>query len=744
MTSQQRKILLWWHNTSIYLRMGIFLAGCLLLALMVYLQRPELSQEYIAGNLLVFVLVNLNIATLVVLAFVVGRNIVKLIFDRRRKIFGSKLRLRLVIAFVGLTLIPTTILFVLASGLLNNAMEGWFGSWVETSVEGAVKVAKYHYTTLEERVGNFTQSVEDSIETKTELNDAEFIELLDNLRRTEEFYSIRLLDREGKEIAVSENAAARVEAFTEPEPSEESLQQAREGQALVLFEEKGANQFVRGYRSAIVAGKPVVLITTLRVQPGLTEALGKVNESYKEYKQLKLFENPLRSGYLLTLTMITVLILFSAIWFGFYIAREISIPIQKLAEGTRSVARGNYNVQIKPLGDDEIGTLVKSFNQMTKDIKFSREESERRKLFIETTLANLAVAVIGIDAKHNITTINEAALSLFGIKDDIQLLGRDIAEVIPESSVVADVMELIRATEEITNEELQSNSKAEREIRLLKDGIERKVLCTVGRNVDHKGNWLGTVILFDDITDLSKAQQMSAWRDVARRIAHEIKNPLTPIQLCAQRLQNLVKSSTNKDEMLESTQTIVEHVDSIKRLANEFSKFARMPTAEFRKTDLNQLISDAMAPYSDQHVEFVFQFIADSDLPKVMLDPEQIRRLLINLIDNAIAALKSNIPDSGGRIYLKTQYLERKRLVRFEVSDNGTGIPDRDKPRVFEPYFTKKEGGTGLGLAIVTTVVLDHQGTVRVKDNVPAGTRFIIEIPIAQREVTQRRFAHGE
>ena len=711
---------------------------------MVYLQRPELTPEYLAGNLLVFVLVNLNIATLVVLAFVVGRNIVKLIFDRKRKIFGSKLRLRLVIAFVGLTLIPTTILFVLASGLLNNAMEGWFGSWVETSVEGAVKIAKHHYHSLEEDVADFAVKVEDHLETQPNLTDAERIELLDNLRRASGFYSIKILDRDGKAIYQSENAAAKIESFTEPTPSMESLNQARKGESLVLFEEKGENQFVRGYRSTIINGQPVIVLSTLRVNPELSNSMAKVNESYKEYKQLKLFENPLRSGYLLTLTMITVLILFSAIWFGFYIAKEISIPIQKLAEGTRSVARGNYNFQIKPLGDDEIGTLVKSFNQMTRDLKFSREESERRKLFIETTLANLAVAVIGINSNHKITTINQAAQSLFQIKDSSNLHGEDIEDIIKDEDVITQLRELIAITEDIPKDQQVSGATAEREIKIFREGVEKKVICTVGRNVDYRGNWLGTVILFDDITDLSKAQQMSAWRDVARRIAHEIKNPLTPIQLSAQRLENLVQNFPQKKEVLESTQTIVENVDSIKRLANEFSRFARMPTADFKKTDLNRLISDTLAPYSDKHTDLVFQFIADSSLPEVMIDSEQIRRLLINLIDNALAAFDMSGSGPGARIYIRTQYLEDQRMFLLEVSDNGMGIPDQDKPRVFEPYFTNKEGGTGIGLAIVSTVVLDHQGTVRVQDNVPCGTKFVIEIPIMQREVTQRRFAHGE
>jgi two-component system, NtrC family, nitrogen regulation sensor histidine kinase NtrY len=241
---------------------------------------------------------------------------------------------------------------------------------------------------------------------------------------------------------------------------------------------------------------------------------------------------------------------------------------------------------------------------------------------------------------------------------------------------------------------------------------------------------------------------MSAWREVARRIAHEIKNPLTPIQLSAQRLQKILGGDSATEAVKECTQTIVEHVDSIKRLANEFSNFARMPTAEFEPSDLNVLMSDAIGPFAEAHSDIVFQFIPDEHLPTVVLDKEQVRRIVINLIDNAIAALRQEREEqpsaSEARIVVKTHYDRKHKAAIFEVVDTGPGIHTTQKARIFEPYFTTKKGGTGLGLAIVTSILADHQGTIRVYDNNPKGAKFIVELPLVPKSGTQRRYSSGE
>ncbi|MBN8550606.1 MAG: HAMP domain-containing protein, partial [Deltaproteobacteria bacterium] len=389
MVTRKKRLLLWWGRSGMALRVTVFLALAFLLSLLVYWQRPQEESPYLGRNVLVFILVNLNIVVLCVLAFLIGRNIVKLIFDRRRNILGSKLKLRLVTAFVGLTLIPTIFLFLLASGLLNRAMEGWFSSQVEASVSGAVEVAKYHYASMKESVLASAESIARELEHGHSLSDKAALESwFEDQRKADRLFGIKLVSQSHRVIIEVHNAAAVIPAFSEPDANEEALDKAISQNPSVLFEENEASQFVRAYLPVRMEGKNLVLITTLRVNPDLSQALSGVNDSYKEYEQLKLFKAPLKSGYLLTLAMITGLILFSAIWIGFYIAREMAVPIQRLAEGTRAVARGDYDFQIRERGDDELAFLVKSFNTMTSDLRQSRKEAQQRRLYIETILAN--------------------------------------------------------------------------------------------------------------------------------------------------------------------------------------------------------------------------------------------------------------------------------------------------------------------------------------------------------------------
>jgi two-component system nitrogen regulation sensor histidine kinase NtrY len=743
MVTRKARLLVWWRRTGMGLRASIFLIAIVLLGSLVYLQRPQEESPFVARNLLFFILVNLNIIIICVLAFLIGRNVVKLIFDRRRKVLGSKLKLRLAVAFVGLTLVPTIFLFVLASGLLNRVMEGWFSSQIEMSVSGAVDVARFHYASLREGTAAIAERLSQAVpaaaaQAKTDL---ELKEWAENRRRAERLFGLRILDGAAQELLLVRNAAAAIPNFQEPEPDRDALVRALGGATVVLFEEQEASQFVRAYTAVDYRGRPAVLVATTRVNPELAQALAEVSDSYKEYEQLKLFRMPIKSSLLLTLAMITCLILFAAIWIGFYIAREIAVPIQRLAEGTRAVAKGDYDFQIRVKGDDEIGMLVKLFNSMTRDLKLSRQDALQRRLYIETILANLAVGVVGLDTRGLVTSVNDAAAQLLGLKAEAHNDGRTLQELLHPDvyQQIAPLVSGLGARQE--NDEPVGTRESE--IVLNNSGRELKIVCTAGQIVNPDHEPLGTVLLFDDVTELAKAQHMSVWREVARRIAHEIKNPLTPIQLSAQRLRRLVVQGEHATVVDECAQTIVENVDSIKRLANEFSNFARMPTAELKQTNLNVLIADAIAPFAESHSEIVFQFIADNMLPPVAVDAEQLRRCVMNLLDNAIAAFDKisgrSATNEAGRIVIKTLYDRSTKQARIEVIDNGPGIPDSDKTRIFEPYFTTKTGGTGLGLAIVTSIVADHQGTIRVYDNQPRGAKFIIDLPLTPKSHTQRR-----
>ena len=462
-----------------------------------------------------------------------------------------------------------------------------------------------------------------------------------------------------------------------------------------------------------------------------------MNDSYKEYSQLKLYKNPLKTGYLLTLTLITVMILFSSIWFGFYISKQLTTPIQHLAEATQRVAKGDYEATLEPSGDDEIGFLVRSFNTMMRDLKISRDDAEQRRLFIETILSRLVVGVITVNENRTVTSLNQSASRIFGLGSTDECLDKSLVDIIGEKNFhhIESLLKNIEATGEVTNEGIR-----EVEFSAHVEGSERKLVCTAGRLIDARSAWTGSVLIFDDITEITKAQAMAVWREVARRIAHEIKNPLTPIQLSAQRLQKLVRDTDASAAVLDCASIIVENVDLIKRLANEFSNFARMPTSELSPGNLNRIVSDIISLYASAHTEVVFQFVADNQLPQMLMDGEQIKRLLINLIDNAIDAMKNNqTRDENPKLLVKSLFDKKTRNATIEISDNGPGISSTEKIRIFEPYFTTKKGGTGLGLAIALSIVSDHQGTIRVVDNSPQGAKFLITLPVDQKASTQRR-----
>lgn len=748
MVNRRVRLALWWRNAGAPLRLALFFTGSLLLGLLLYIQKPEDPGDYSGSNLVVFVFLNLSVVFLCLLVFLVGRNVVKLIFDRRRRILGSKLRMKLVASFVGLTLIPTMILFTLSTGLLSTVMEGWFGGPVEAGVQGALELAREHYAVLKRGADETTARIAERIEQGA-LDGPDPEAFLENERKGRGFFRLEVLGRGGARMIEVHNAAAAIETFKDPPNDPQAIEAALSGVKRVLGEEQGASRFVRVYQPLSLKGEPAVLVGSARVNAEISNAMEIITTARNDYEQLKIAKNRLRSQYLLTLAIVTGVMLFSAIWVGFYIARDIAVPLQRLAEGTTLVARGNYDVQIRAQGDDEMAFLVRSFNKMTQDLKLASSESERRRLFIESILSNLAVGVVALNTEGVVTSVNQAAIALGILPQGASAVGFSVGEALaPE--LREGVAALLAEVDEHGSDSL--GFAAERELTLVSTGRALTLVCTAGRIHGIKAHSLGSMLLFDDVTELSKAQRLAAWREVARRIAHEIKNPLTPIQLSAQRLQRLLGKSAEQSAVTECTQTIVEHVDSIKRLANEFSNFARMPAAEFSSVNLNLLISDTIAPFAATHAGIVFQFIADSRLPELLLDREQIRRLLINLIDNAIAAIEieraaaaSHQPlTHESRVIIKTTYQQSLRAVSVEVADNGPGVRRGDQARIFEPYFTTKKGGTGLGLAIVTSIVSDHHGSIRVYENEPRGARFEVQLPVVPRSGTQRRIVQDE
>lgn len=756
MVARRRRLRLWWRRSGAGIRVLLGLVALALVGFFIYLQRPPEELRDFSNNLLIFSLINLTILIIVILLFLIGRNIARLIFDRRKGILGSQLRLRLVVAFVGLTLIPCVLIYFLASGFLNNAMEGWFNKQTDELVDGAMGVARAHYATLEQMVLRTQSATTREISSSSELKkasqaqnlEATAPQILELLREKHELFSLSLYSRQARILARASGLSSEIEDFQEPSIQREVLNRALVSEAFALFEENGASQFVRAYSRILLGSKSYVLVSSMRLNPDLSYSLGQIVEAHNDYRNLSYYKQPLKSSYLLTLAMIAALILFSAIWVGIYLARELMVPIQKLAEGTRLVARGNYDIKIRKVGGDDMGQLIDSFNKMTRDLKQTRSDADHQQRYLQTIVSNLAVGVIALDRVDKISLASDSAVRLLGLEGQLPIVGQSIGEILIDEPWIEVVPKITELVSEIHSSEVRQLDK---EVRVATKQGQLHIVITVGPILDGYGNRLGTLLMLDDVTGLSKAQALLAWREVAQRIAHEIKNPLTPIQLSAQRLAKLIAQDTMIEHsklLRECSQTILENVNSIKRLADAFSKYAKMPVPFRESCDLNQLISDTLTPYAESNSRVVIQFIADSKLPLITVDKEQIRRVIINLLDNAISAIEEgNNPSEHGstRVVIRTNLLAHQRVIQIEVSDNGPGVAESQRERIFDPYVTGRQGGTGLGLAIVGSIVADHSGKIWVVDNMPRGAKFVVELPLDVKSLgsSPRRIGAG-
>jgi two-component system nitrogen regulation sensor histidine kinase NtrY len=419
---------------------------------------------------------------------------------------------------------------------------------------------------------------------------------------------------------------------------------------------------------------------------------------------------------MLTLLLITLVIIFAATWCGLYLAKGITVPIQKLAEGTHEVAQGNWDYKIESGGDDEIGILVESFNQMTRDLKQINVELEQRKRFVETLLANITAGVIAVDPTGRITTWNKAAEEMLGVKaSDVLARNQETIFQAGQLQVMRDILESVRDRESV-----------EREIKIALPDQLLTVVVTAATLRDDEGKILGVMVFIEDITQIQKVQRMEAWREVARRIAHEIKNPLTPIQLSAERLRKRYSKLLEGNSAIldKCTSTIIQQVDELKSLVNEFSHFARLPSAQLATNDLNEIVQEALFLFKEGHNDIQFDF-SNGDIPALELDREQIKRVIINLLDNAVAAVTEK-----GQIRIATSHDRARSTVYLEIADNGCGVATEVRARIFEPYFSTKKNGTGLGLTIVSQIIEDHRGYIRVRPNEPRGTKITIEFPV--------------
>jgi two-component system nitrogen regulation sensor histidine kinase NtrY len=677
----------------------------------------------IANNIIIFSLININIILILLLIFLVIRNLVKLIFERKRKVLGAKLRTKLVVAFISLSLIPTILLFFVAVGFITSSVEHWFKAQVEQSLQGALEVAQAYYRDFANNTVSSAQQISRHLSKQGAFKGAKGVSpLREQLETKRKEYHLSTLGvfmkGEGNPVRVEDPTLKTI--FLPP--PKDLLEAGFSGKEVSRILSVGEGEVITGIAPIFnpsEGGEVVGVVAASHFIPkSLTVKMREISQAFVEYKQLKILKRPIKFSYMMALLMVTLLILFSATWFGFRLAKDITVPIKELAEATHQIATGDLSFRIKMKAADEIGMLVQSFNQMTEDLQVSRSELEQRKKYMEIVLKNVAAGVISIDEKGMITTINTSAEQMLKIKGET-VLEKKFSEVLAK--------EYVEQIEGLLSEFKSSQKDSiEKQLTVNLEGRSLSLLINLTTLKDEEGRPLGVVAVFDDLTQLIKAQRMAAWREVARRIAHEIKNPLTPIQLSAQRLRKRYLEKLRPDGAVfdECTRTIVKQVEELKGMVNEFSNFARMPACQPTPNHLNEIVKETMVLFQEAPKEVRIEFIPH-DLPVFNIDRDQMKRVMINLIKNSLTAIERE-----GKIRIETSYDPKLQMVRLEVSDDGCGIPDEEKGKLFEPYYSTKKSGTGLGLTIVNAVIADHNGYIRVRDNEPKGTTFLIELPV--------------
>jgi two-component system, NtrC family, nitrogen regulation sensor histidine kinase NtrY len=690
-----------------------------------------------SSNAVIFTVISLNVVLLILVIFLVTRNLVKLLLERKRGVLGTRLRTKLVAAFVTLTIIPTGLLFFTSVVFLNRSMEGWLSGEVEKAIEESMNVANIYYKEASLDAIHYATSISKEI-TERRLLKEENLHILRSLLEEKmtlfRLSSVVVFSAQGEELV--KIISPEFTAKSMPSPESGLVRSAMQGKSLSLVVSKGKADIIEGivpikssFNQQDVVG---VLVADYYVPESLSGRLSLIRSSFKDYSQSLHLKSPIKTNYVIILTSLTLLVIFSAVWFGLNIAKGLINPIEKLVEGTQRISRGDLGFSIEIQSDDELGILVEDFNSMVDDLKASRRSLESayneiaaRTRYIETVLNTISTGVITIGRSGNIAMINPSAQAMLALSRE-KVLGREAAEVLS-----GDYQPI--ANELVDGIKKSKGGPIQRQINITLQGKWLTLLGQSSLLYGDSNEYLGMVLVFDDLTQLQRMQRMAAWREVARRIAHEVKNPLTPIQLSAQRLRRRYLEKLGDDAQVfdECTRVIINEVDEMKRLVNEFSAFAKMPTSMPVPGDFNKMVSDSVALYRQAHTDMEYILDLDENMPNLEIDSAQMSRAVTNLLENATVAIKE-ASTPVRKITIRTRYNQEVHIAVLDIIDTGPGIPHNVKERMFEPYFSTKRGGTGLGLVIVNRIIQDHNGFIRVKDNEPMGTVFSIELPVKE------------
>ena len=681
------------------------------------------AQLPFVNSIFFFGLMNLNIILIMVLLFLIFRNVVKLVLDERRRKRGASLKARLVFCFVLFAIVPTVLLFSISAFYIRSSFDKWFNVRVEGALQRSIEVAKNYYEGTQNRAQHFARKIALSISENDPKDLGEFLQVsrlefgLDALELYQDPFSPRLISSHPERFRYVPNVPLK------------TLEHLFSGHSDCSIQDVGGGELVR-CGAYLGVGKGVIFASYF-IPMNLKSQMAGIALTYKDYKEHSPINYPIKSTYFAILLMVTLLILFTATWTGFYVARRLSVPIEELVRGTSEVAKGNLDYHIPSKGNDELNQLIESFNQMTSELRDNKIRLEtthshlkqmntelvHRRRYIEVLLESVQSGVISLDEKGIISTVNRAVSKLLRLSES-ELVGKPYWTLIPEAhrGEFSDLLSLVNKTGKSVRREIK--------FRYPNEGLLTMVLTMNVLQGTERAH-TGVVVVLEDVTDIQKMERMAAWREVARRIAHEIKNPLTPIQLSVERLRRRYLTVINDDGTFdEATKIVLTEVNALKSLVNEFSAYARLPEIKPEPEDLGKVVLEAVNLFRAAHETITFELNIEESLPKMTVDRDQLKRVLINLFDNAVDAMNGK-----GRIQVSALRDPASGVVQLVVSDEGYGIDEAVYSQLFEPYFSTKENGTGLGLAIVHRIISDHGGTVHVEANETQGTRFTVEFP---------------
>jgi nitrogen fixation/metabolism regulation signal transduction histidine kinase len=686
-------------------------------AVLLYLLSHASANTAISGQNYT-VLIGLNIALAVFLSILVGVQLWKLYRQMRAKVIGSRLTLRLLGAFALMALIPGVIVYAVSVNFLTRAIESWFNVKVEAALDGGLRLGQ---STLDIMLADLKEKGENMALTLAFQTIGTNQALLNDLREKSGVQDAVLLNQQGRILAVSSRDAA---SFLPELPSLPQLRQARQRIYGKIEPIPGKGLYLRvltPVNSTDLRDETRILQLLQPVPKALSETAEAVQDVYQDYQELSYSRGALKDVFALTLTLVLMLAMLSAVAFAFVLSRRLSAPIGLLAEGTRAIASGDYGKLLPAHDKDELGILMQSFNIMSIRLGEATQAAERNRARVEaargrleTILSHLSSGVIALDEQFCLRTFNPTAGQILHIALE-PLLGQALHDL--ETTTPA-LVALAQAVQKQFGAEEASEWQQQLEI----GGVQ--VLLVRGTRLP-KGADSGYVVVFDDITALLQAQRDAAWGEVARRLAHEIKNPLTPIMLSAERLEHkLAARLDEKDaEMLRrATHTIVSQVVSMKNMVDEFSEYARAPSLNLSSVNLPGLVHDVLALYEPHGVQIEAEF--EQEIPPVLGDATMLRQVLHNLLKNAQDALDGHLNP-----LIRVKIAPEHGMVKLEISDNGAGFPPDLLARVFEPYVTTKRHGTGLGLAIVKKIVEEHKGSIRIDNQRQGGACVALLLP---------------